>query len=57
MITNNKCLDCTKRHVGCHSTCEDYLKFRKELDELNKQKRKERDMEYASRPTWKKRRK
>jgi hypothetical protein len=29
------CIDCTKRYVGCHSKCEDYLKFRRELDEKN----------------------
>lgn len=23
----NSCKDCTKRYVGCHSTCEDYKQF------------------------------
>lgn len=27
------CKDCTKRQLHCHSTCEDYKQFRKELDE------------------------
>ena len=22
-----KCKDCKKRKVGCHSTCEDYIRF------------------------------
>lgn len=30
-----ECKGCTKRYVGCHSECEDYLKFRRELDEKN----------------------
>ena len=35
------CKDCIppKRHPGCHSTCEEYQKERKELDEYNKQQR------------------
>lgn len=30
------CKDCSKRCVGCHSSCEEYLSFREELDEFNK---------------------
>ena len=33
MSSYQKCKDCTKRTLGCHSTCEDYLAFRKERDE------------------------
>ena len=29
------CKDCTERHLGCHSVCEDYINARKELDEIN----------------------
>jgi hypothetical protein len=25
----NRCLGCTERHEGCHSTCEDYLEYKK----------------------------
>ena len=32
------CLNCEKRSVGCHSSCEDYKKFKKELEEKAKQK-------------------
>ena len=23
----NSCMDCTKRYIGCHSTCEEYKQF------------------------------
>lgn len=36
-----KCKDCTKRQVGCHSTCEDYKAFRAELDAVNAEKLKQ----------------
>ena len=29
---NFSCKNCTKRHVGCHSTCETYHKEKKEYD-------------------------
>ena len=29
------CKDCKKRYSGCHAKCEDYLKARAELDEIN----------------------
>ena len=41
------CKDCPDRKVGCHSTCEKYLEFRKERDELNETIQKQRDKEYA----------
>lgn len=28
----NKCIDCTERHIGCHSTCKDYAELKKESD-------------------------
>jgi len=28
----NTCKDCSKRHVGCHSTCTDYLNAKREHD-------------------------
>lgn len=33
--------ECPKRCVGCHAHCPDYAKKRKELDEINAQRRKE----------------
>jgi hypothetical protein len=29
------CLNCERRFVGCHSTCEDYKAFRDKLDKAN----------------------
>ena len=37
----NKCKDCTKREINCHSHCQDYIDFRNELDECNEKYRKE----------------
>lgn len=36
----NCCYKCEKRHIGCHNTCEDYLRERKALDEFNENQRK-----------------
>lgn len=30
------CRDCNKRHVGCHSSCEDYKKFLEEYERFKK---------------------
>lgn len=32
-----KCKNCIppKRHINCHSTCEEYIKWKKELTKLN----------------------
>lgn len=38
------CKECTMRHVGCHGTCENYIKEKENLRKANewrKQKRKE----------------
>lgn len=29
------CKDCEKRYVGCHSSCEEYLAFKKDQREYN----------------------
>lgn len=34
------CYECKKRHMYCHSTCEDYLRERKDLNEYNEKQRK-----------------
>lgn len=41
------CKDCPNREVGCHSTCDKYIVFRKERDELNKIINKKKEEEYA----------
>lgn len=30
------CTEETGRHIGCHSTCEIYKKFREDIDETNR---------------------
>lgn len=37
------CKDCIKRHVGCHSTCEDYIEAKKKYEE-----RKQWEKEHAA---------
>ena len=32
------CLNCEKRHAGCHASCELYLAFKKEIDALREEK-------------------
>ena len=32
----NSCKGCTERYQGCHSNCEKYKAFRKEIDEATK---------------------
>lgn len=39
MLNKCKCIDCTRRHVGCHSRCEDYKKWKTEVDKARSQSR------------------
>jgi len=50
------CKDCAKRYLGCHDKCEDYLKQRKELDELNKKIKAQKQAERWMKPARKSRR-
>ena len=34
------CLKCKKRYVGCHSECEDYLEYRRQLEAYYKERHK-----------------
>lgn len=38
------CKDCKERYVGCHSHCEKYLEFRKQLDEYNQKEKEEKKL-------------
>ena len=46
----SKCIECKDRHIGCHSTCDYYLSWRKELDGvktlIRKAKKKQSDFFY-----------
>jgi len=35
-MIKNKCLNCAKRYIGCHDTCESYLKFKAERELISK---------------------
>ena len=34
------CQNCEKRYVGCHSECEEYIEFKKQLDIYYKERSK-----------------
>ncbi len=38
------CKDCEKRKIGCHSSCDDYLKFREWLDDVKKAEKLDRQL-------------
>ena len=40
-MTVNGCKGCTRRAVGCHSSCEMYKAYRKYIDEKNEAKHQE----------------
>lgn len=46
MVQSN-CQDCPNRHMGCHSTCESYIAYRKAKDAENKALYSERQKRYA----------
>ena len=37
----NNCQGCTKRHVGCHSSCEKYKELKQRYKELSENRQKE----------------
>lgn len=37
-MKTSPCKECSKRTLGCHATCEDYLQFRVERDKINMEK-------------------
>ena len=45
MDNNRCCKGCEKRYVGCHSTCEEYKEYRKEMDEQKQNKHLKREIE------------
>lgn len=34
MAINSKCKGCTRRTVGCHATCEDYILYKQKVQEV-----------------------
>lgn len=47
----NPCVNCDKRTVGCHGSCEEYLAFSNKLAENKKKKIKQDYEEYVWRTT------
>ena len=37
------CLNCEKRHVGCHSSCEEYAEFKRNFSEKKEISRKQKE--------------
>ena len=44
---NCPCKKCTERHQGCHSSCELYITWRKDLDKKNDELREYKDARYG----------
>ena len=38
------CKDCEVREIGCHSRCSGYIKWKKEMEEMNKKIKMEKEM-------------
>lgn len=43
------CKDCDKRHLGCHSTCEDYKLYKSEVNKVNDTRNKYLNNDYGLR--------
>lgn len=39
-VLKTSCENCNYRQVGCHSKCESYAEYRKEIDKINKNRKK-----------------
>lgn len=39
----SSCMDCSIREPGCHSRCTAYLEFKKKVEEINENRRKDMD--------------
>lgn len=43
---NNPCKGCTRREIGCHSYCEDYLIWKEKWDERREAERIKCNLDY-----------
>lgn len=41
MANNQPCLNCERRHFGCHSECEDYLAMRDQRIAISQERNKD----------------
>lgn len=37
-MIENSCYNCTKRHIACHDSCEEYKQYKLEKERLSKAK-------------------
>ena len=51
MGKKSPCLNCEKRHTGCHANCEDYKNYRINLDEINKKRLEAKPVTMGYRPS------
>jgi len=47
MFSQSPCLDCSKRHVGCHANCATYCQWKREEAEKNEMIQKSLQLERA----------
>lgn len=47
------CIECKNRQVGCHSTCNGYLKWSKNIRKLHEKERIARRNKYGDNPRFK----
>ena len=43
------CRKCTKRYVGCHSSCQDYILEKEKIERIRQEKARENDLYYTKR--------
>ena len=46
---NSPCMECTERHLACHSSCKRYAEFKKELSLMRKPETEISLLEYEQR--------
>lgn len=44
---NGPCKECKKRHPNCHSTCEEYMQWKRAYWKVRREERVERDIGYS----------
>ena len=44
---NAPCLECDKRYLGCHDSCEKYKEFRQAVEDFRRMRQKSRDITHA----------
>ena len=52
---NSPCRACEKRQAGCHSTCQNYIKWAEEYQQKEKVAREARNKEFGMDTYWKRR--